>query len=52
MGISDLDPDAHGRRPWNAGNMVGAKRPLKPRDVSFFEVCRSVLMSAMLSFAG
>jgi integrase len=33
MGISDLDPDAHGRRPWNAGNMVGAKRPLKPRDV-------------------
>jgi hypothetical protein len=21
MGISDLDPDAHGRRPWNAGNI-------------------------------
>jgi integrase len=33
MGVSDLDPDAHGRRPWNAGNMVGAKRPLRPRDV-------------------
>jgi site-specific recombinase XerC len=33
MGISDFDPYAHGRRPWNAGNMVGAKRPLKPRDV-------------------
>lgn len=33
MGISDLDPDAHGRRPWNAGNMFGARRPLKPRDV-------------------
>jgi Phage integrase family len=33
MRISGLDPDAHGRRPWNAGNMVGAKRPLKPRDV-------------------
>ncbi len=33
MGISDVNPDAHGRRPWNAGNMVGAKRPLKPRDV-------------------
>jgi hypothetical protein len=33
MGVSDLDPDAHGGRPWNAGNMVGAKRPLKPRDV-------------------
>ena len=33
MGVSDLDPDARERRPWNAGNMVGAKRPLKPRDV-------------------
>ena len=33
MGVSDLDPGAHGRRPWNAGNVVGAKRPLKPRDV-------------------
>lgn len=33
MGMSDLDPDAHVRRPWNAGNMVGEKRPLKPRDV-------------------
>ena len=33
MGVSDLDPDAHERRPWNAGNIVGAKRPLKPRDV-------------------
>ena len=33
MGVSDLDPGAHERRPWNAGNMVGAKRPLRPRDV-------------------
>ena len=33
MGVSDLDPGARDRRPWNAGNMVGAKRPLKPRDV-------------------
>ncbi len=33
MGISDLDPGAYGCRPWNAGNMVGAKRPLKLRDV-------------------
>lgn len=33
MGISDLDPGARGRRPWNAGNLVGAKRPFKPRDV-------------------
>jgi hypothetical protein len=30
MGVSDLDPDAHGGRPLNAGNMAGAKRPLKP----------------------
>lgn len=22
MGVSDLDPGAHGRRPWNSGNMV------------------------------
>jgi integrase len=33
MGVSDLDSGAHARRPWNSGNMVGAKRPLKPRDV-------------------
>ncbi len=33
MGTSDLDPDAHKRRPWNAGSAVGAKRPLKPRVV-------------------
>jgi integrase len=33
MGISKLDPGAHKRRPWNAGSSVGAKRPLKPRDV-------------------
>jgi hypothetical protein len=33
MGISDFDPDAHRRRPWNAGTMVGPKRPLKPGDV-------------------
>lgn len=31
--MSDFDPGARGRRPWNAGNLVGAKRPLKPRDV-------------------
>lgn len=33
MGHSDLDPAIHDRRPWNAGMLVGAKRPLKPRDV-------------------
>ena len=33
MGMSNLDPGARERRPWNAGSMVGAKRPLKPRDV-------------------
>lgn len=30
MGVSDLDPDAGERRPWNAGSVVEAKRPLKP----------------------
>lgn len=33
MGHSDLDPAARERRPWNLGKIVGAKRPLKPRDV-------------------
>lgn len=36
MGVSDLDPDAHERRPWNADNVVGGKHPLKPRDVWAF----------------
>ena len=33
MGYSDLDPAVHERRPWNAGQKVGPKRPLKPRDI-------------------
>lgn len=33
MGHSDLDPAIHERRPWNAGQSVGPKRPLKPRDI-------------------
>jgi len=33
MGHSDHDPAAKGRRPWNAGRMVGAKRALKPQQV-------------------
>ncbi len=33
MGHSDLDPAVHERRPWNAGQNVGPKRPLMPRDV-------------------
>jgi len=33
MGISDFNPAARERRSWNAGQIVGAKRPLKPRDV-------------------
>jgi hypothetical protein len=33
MGHSDYDPAIHERRPWNAGKNVGAKRPLKPRDI-------------------
>lgn len=33
MGHSDLDPVIHERRPWTAGQNVGPKRPLKPRDI-------------------
>lgn len=33
MGHSIIDPAARERRPWHAGQKVGAKRPLKPRDV-------------------
>lgn len=33
MGHSDLDPAVHERRPWNIGQNVGPKRPLKPRDI-------------------
>ena len=33
MGHSDFDPASRNRRPWNAGLMVGAKRPLKLRDI-------------------
>jgi integrase len=55
MGISDPDPDAHGRRPWNAGNMAGAKRRLKPRDVwairFFLDVHRRLCDRALLDLA-
>lgn len=33
MGMSEYDPGAHDRPAWNAGRKVGAKRPLKPRQV-------------------
>lgn len=33
MGVPNFDPGAHEHRPWNAGSLVGAKKPLKPRDV-------------------
>ena len=33
MGHSDLDPAVHERRPWNAGQNVGRKRPLRLRDI-------------------
>jgi integrase len=33
MGYSDQDPAVHERRPWNAGQNVGLKRPLKRRDI-------------------
>ena len=33
MGVSEFDPAARERGAWNAGRKVGAKRPLKPRQV-------------------
>lgn len=33
MGHSDFDSAIQNRRPWNAGQTVGAKRPLRPRDI-------------------
>jgi hypothetical protein len=33
MGHSDLDAAVHERRPWNSGQNVGLKRPLRPRDI-------------------
>lgn len=33
MGHSRFDPASQGRRAWNAGKKVGAKRALKPRQV-------------------
>lgn len=31
--MSEFDPDAGSRQPWNVGRKVGAKRALKPRQV-------------------
>ena len=33
MGMSEFDPGARERHAWNTGRKVGAKRPLKPRQV-------------------
>ena len=33
MGMSEFDPTASDRKAWNPGRKVGAKRPLKPRQV-------------------
>jgi hypothetical protein len=33
MGHEEYDPAAKGRRPWNVGRVVGAKRALKPQQV-------------------
>jgi hypothetical protein len=33
MGMSEFDPGAREQHAWNAGRKVGAKRPLKPRQV-------------------
>ena len=34
MGLSVYDPGFKDRRPWNAGQKLGAKRPLKQHQVS------------------
>ena len=33
MGHTQNEPGFVMRRPWNDGRMVGAKKPLKPKDV-------------------
>jgi integrase len=33
MGLSNFDPAALVRRPWNAGRLLGSKRALKPQQV-------------------
>lgn len=33
MGHTRYEPALESRRPWNAGKMVGPKKPLKPKDV-------------------
>ncbi len=33
MGHSEYDPSVKGRKPWNAGRKLGAKRALKPQQV-------------------
>jgi hypothetical protein len=33
MGHSEYDPAARERQPWNAGQVVGSKRALKPQQV-------------------
>lgn len=33
MGHSEFDPGVKGKRPWNAGRKLGAKRALKPQQV-------------------
>jgi hypothetical protein len=38
MGVSDLDLDAHGRRPWNAGN-------INDQQMEFFGMCDLKLIS-------
>lgn len=34
MGTSEIDPITCEPRPWNAGRKIGAKRALKPRQVT------------------
>jgi integrase len=55
MGLSEYDPAFRERPPWNAGILVGAKRPLKPRDVwairFFLDEHRRLRDRALFDFA-
>jgi site-specific recombinase XerC len=39
MGRSRLDPGYDNRRPWNAGRLVGAKRPFKVKQIWAIRFC-------------
>jgi hypothetical protein len=58
MGIAQYDPAAIGKPAWNAGRMVGVKKPLKQRQIwaiRFFldregRMRRALMLPAYLRF--